>query len=681
MKKVLELLLNAKNSTVILYYSGSQFVGTIENIAYEEVITLKCDNQTIFLDGKCLIGFSYLSQNGQQLEEISEKKVILEEMPDTQKEKGESKLQLFEKRLHELSSSEASVMDLIIENVRNRAQKYPNIKIDIEKVIQQIGNCDSEGVDEDLLLLLEQLKGQNPGCHSALDTLIAGCHYAGSNKEKAIQILWNVQRYEIALMIIREIWSDAIYLDCLGYVISDLDVVMEGLSKNLFYSYVQKCAETGDVSLLVEIMEDSFQADRFVDELFYCSLYYLIIKKEKDAEIELNFDINILVLIRKVKQLYPGNGMLLDRQNTLKEQLDRLFANAPIRIKEKKKTASARYTDEVHKMKRLQYYIGIVDEGFMNDGYRQFRVKLNPDQSERIYMHPYQIADPLLLHKLNTYKNIEGTKILFRFGNNGKGICVADAVMPYKDRAAYYEDLFENKKSDYEMPPSFKYLSDQFDEEELSEYGKTELEKASKEAQKENIDQAEMIIFFYNCIMNKNSWSGMGYPDSIQNCSELIEYLDNYKNDDDNDQIKWADGMMRIMRQTEHNDWANIFRSVREGLSQSSPLYVKSKVDPAEVSSEELQNAYIFPEAANGNYEDALHYIEYWKKKMIQKRKNSGGPWLRMCKLQEVCQAGLDKNDEVFTKRALELSDLVTDTQKKKLALLFEMAGIYGGGE
>ncbi len=674
MKKVLELLLDVKNSPVTLYYSGSDFTGIIEDIMNEEVIILMCDGRTVFLDGDCLIGFSYLSPEYSQSDHNSKTNIIQSATDDKKTKDFGSKVQSFENKLHTIDDT-MSVRERIIENVKNRAQKYPNIKMDIEKVIQQIDNSDSNGADRDLLLTLEQLKEQNPGCHSALDTLIAWCHYVGGNKEEAIRILWSVQCYHIALMIIREIWNEAIYLDCLGYVISDLDVIKEEFSKNLFCSYVLKCAEKGDVSLLTDIMEDAFGEGQIADELIYEVLYYLILKKDKDAGDELDADIPILPLIRKVKQLYPGNGMLLERQDSLQERLDKLFVNAPVRLKEKEVISTDRYADKVHTMIRPRYYIGVVHERFKNDGYFQFRVKLNADHTERFYMHPYQIADPLLLHKLMTYKNVKGTKILFRFGYNGYYNCIADAVMPYQDRAAYHQSLFEKTKSTYEETYSFRYLSDRIDEAKFMNYGKEELERSSKEAQKENIDQAELIIFFYNCMMNRSSWSVMGYPQILQDFSELIEYLENYEKDDP---VKWADGIVRILRRTEHNDWANIFQSIREGLSKSHPLYVKSKVDLAEVSSEELQNAYIFPEAENENYEMVLYYIEHWKKKMVQKRKNSGSPWLRMCKLEEVCQAKMDMNDEAFVKSASELFNLVTETQKKKLALLFVQAGIEG---
>ncbi len=660
MKKILELLINERmdNMAGNLYYPGQEFTGIIEEITNEEVIILNCNGIRCFLDSTSLFGFA----------------LPREIKGNKSKYKEETLLVL--KNINNAKRPSKSVIEMIKENVTERVLQYQEIEKEVQKIICQMENYNEFGVDQILLFELEGLKIRKPGCFSALNTLSAGLHYVGGNKEIAIKILWETSRYEIALAIIDEIWDDQIYLDCLGYAVSDFDPDSLKWYQEAFCYYVKQCADLGDISLLMLIIEATLKRRKSINNIFREVLYFLIQKKESAIVKGFDGKETFSVLLNKVRQLYPNGENLLLRQESLPGRLNSLFANAPVHIK-KKKESLVTHINGTREMIRPQYYIGIISDRFITENdFFQFRVKLDPRQTEEIYMHSYQVADPLLLHKLNTSQDYLGTKICFRFGNNDKGICAADAIMEGKERNEYRMLLADNKKN-YDMPNYYNYLSINRDEGNQLKCGEFILEQAAEAGDKEDINQIELIIFFYNCIMNMRSWRNMGYPCAIKNCSEIVMYLENWNII--GSQVEWASGLIKLLNQGGHKDWADIFQSLREGLSQTHPLYMAPKPNRKNISRENLMSSYIFPEVVLGDYEHALEDIKYWKQLSTNNRKNKGAPWDRVCILEEVCKAGLNGDRERFSAKAHVLWEKVTESQRKILKELFEVAGVYGG--
>lgn len=676
MRKLLELLFSqeVRDTEITLYCSGCQFTGKLLPSADEEIITLSAGERWFTLEAAAVIGFSRSEAPCRTVDRSSERE-------DQQKEEILSIAQEIQIGKEE----PADVLKCIQAAVLKRVRNYPDIFAEVEEILREMGDTPQQEASGVLLERVEALQARKPGCVTALKILSAGIHYIGGNQEKAAGILWEAGQFKIALPVIQTVWGEPYYLDCLGYAISDPDPQTLEENRELLFHYTRLCRELGDVSLLTNIAQSiqsisSEDGGGFFSPLLWGALFYLVQEKN---EVEVS---PVPVLLRKIKQYYPNNGMLLRRQNELPEKLRQLFSNAPSRVAPVpgrdvvKRVSQPAFQEARREMPRPQYYIGAISgRNQQENGNFQFWIKIG--DTKEIYLNDKQIADPLLLHKLcsGTEQACVGTKVCFRLGSNQNGICAADAVMTRQERLVYQRRL----AAEGGMPLRYKYLPSNYSEEERLALGREALGRAAAEAGKEQLDDVEFLIFLNNYLSNPQMWEKIGYPAAIAGQEEMEEHFKMDCWGDEADQTKWADSLDRLLYRSGKREWAELFRSMREGLESSHPMYIppKLRADPDTISPEALLSEYIFPESAQGRYEEAMDYIHLWKEKTTNLRKNKGTLWERVCKLEEVCQAALAGDEEALQQRTAELFEKLTEMQRKKLAPLFAAGKAEGGAK
>lgn len=551
-------------------------------------------------------------------------------------------------------------MNLISEPSSAISREVNSVMTDLRRYHEPDAQADLNRVSQTIRQMLQQ----SPERSTLINRLNIYALYLQGRWKEAFYLLDKDVLDGPSIQAARQVLPEELFFSYLGSLVMAYVPEFTGQQQLMIRYYAVECAQRSQVyELLVWLqnLQNQYAEEIEEDSTIQEVLLYLICKRDTAVSVQEVRQKEVRDLLQQAKRLWRPRPVLESEKHRKEAQL-KVFLEEIGAECERGQVAAEMVQPELHATElqteenepvqplkeQLEpedsYYLGVVvDWSEIGQGTHYWLKIPGQMDKENLHLHPMQIADPVLLMKLQS--GCIGTKVCFVLrSNDGSRATASHACMEMKSRSEFLNEPHDAPKRTL---PSYVALEDHHDEgeEHFARRIAPYLQEQSPEDAKLYAAMADFRLLFESGASRLDgslfSVAGWNHVLAWKQKAEEAHYLT----------AELLEELKQALREDGEGKLADILTSMQSALNVDHPLYmplgkgpISLKDELEEMKSPEQVWSYALDQANAGDYAAVVKAVEKWKE-LYQERKgrkfrpDNDKRWQRAEILAQCCRA------------------------------------------